>query len=74
MTILETRLTEALQDLLNKCCDKTVGELDLSNEDEEFGALMAVGHIFRSREGKRAYKLLELIKSQNGSQLSPLNT
>ena len=63
MTILETRLTEALKDLLTKCCDKTVGELDLDNENEEFGALRAVGHIFRSREGQRAYKLLEFVKN-----------
>lgn len=55
----ELELKEALSNLLAMCCDNTVGKLDTENEDEEFGALMAVGHIFKSKAGQEAYRLVK---------------
>jgi len=51
---------ELLFKALSYCTDRNVGNLDLENEAEEFGALLAFGYVFK--------KILQMLReeSKNG--------
>ena len=52
------KLKKLLRQIGKSICDKTVGQLNLENNDEEFGALVCLSHLQR----KYLRKIIEVTK------------